>query len=388
MATLEKTLKDFQTYTLVFDHANDKYLGSSINIVEADKQGRKLAIILKDAGSSADLASLQPYFSYQHTTTTTTQGTILCTYDQAANQFVVTLPQSMNEFGTYSCDLSLSDSAGNVYTSRPFAIFVERSALKVAAVYNNQNFKLFIDAIAKIDAGNNAINALVEEKKKAVDTALSKAQTDLGKQQANFDNKLVEWNKKVDDAIARVLAKGDLTKAQADSYYIPKQPSSVSSSYIASGAVTTDKLGANSVTSEKIMAGALNASHFAAGSVGLAALASSVGVIVEYQSNSKGCAVKYSNGLMICAGAEKFANIELEAWGSVYTTKEGYKATFLIPFADAPYCNISHQSSDYGYWVSPLGRPSATSTQTCYFCRPTMATSPMVFNYIAIGRWK
>lgn len=390
MPTLEKTLKDFQTYELIFNHAGEKYLGSTINIVQADKQGRKLAITLRNTSTPHELATLQPYFSYQHTTTDAIQGTVLCTYNKQDNQFVVTLPQSMNEFGTYSCDLTLRDDAGNVFTTRPFAIFVERSALKVAAVYNNQGFKLFLDALAKVDAGNNAINALIDEKTKAVDAALSKAQTDLGKQQANFDSKLVEWNKKVDEAINRVLAKSDLTKAQADTYYIKKQPQSVQSENIATYAVTADKLSSNSVISDKIAYSAINTNHIAKGAINLAALAPNLGVIVEYQSNTKACAVKYSNGFMICAGTEKISsNYQLSQWGSMWSTKEYLQSTFLVPFVDAPICMVSHQASDYSFLLAPLGKPTTTQTQRVYFCRPDNSPDgALTFSYIALGKWK
>ena len=113
-------------------------------------------------------------------------------------------------------------------------------------------------------------------------------------------------------------------------------------------------------------------------------------VIVDSGSNDNGSWIKWADGTMICTKKITFTNVVIDdAWGAVYSSKNTISfGDYAQEFIGIPNVSITLASGSTCFCETFSGRTKKSIGST-WLCKPASESGGnMIFDIIAIGRWK
>lgn len=119
-------------------------------------------------------------------------------------------------------------------------------------------------------------------------------------------------------------------------------------------------------------------------------LVGEINSVVESGTNSNGNYIKYADGTMICIKKIKFTNVVIDkTWGSVYETASRINfGDYAQEFIEIPNVSITLADGATCFCETFLGR-TKTSIGSTWLWKPAVeASGTMIFDVIAIGKWR
>lgn len=96
---------------------------------------------------------------------------------------------------------------------------------------------------------------------------------------------------------------------------------------------------------------------------------------------------KFADGTLICWGTKQESNVAFNSWGSLYVGTMSDTVTFPIEFAANPSVIVSAAISGTSFF--PITAASnTTGIYTLQVAKTNNTTSTIIFQWVAIGRWK
>ena len=109
---------------------------------------------------------------------------------------------------------------------------------------------------------------------------------------------------------------------------------------------------------------------------------------IEIVENSNGTAIKYPEGVMICAKSMSFSNVSLTAQGNIYKSGNLELGNWPLQFIEIPIVNTTLAiTSGEGSLYSTAGVTKSYCGK-CNVWRTTSSALGCTINIIGIGRWK
>lgn len=113
-------------------------------------------------------------------------------------------------------------------------------------------------------------------------------------------------------------------------------------------------------------------------------------LFMEYDSNSNGRYVKFSDGTMICWKNIIYSTAINSAYGNIYRSDPYAASNWPAEFIDTPSYVMLSDHPSYHSWVTVQGTPSETEAPSFMLLRATAIAGALNYNvrFVAIGRWK
>lgn len=113
------------------------------------------------------------------------------------------------------------------------------------------------------------------------------------------------------------------------------------------------------------------------------------GELIESGRNNNGDYIKYSDGTMICTKQVSITANIIDSWGNIYDTGNQNidLGNYAQAFIDIPKVSITMASAN-GCWVEGCSNRNKVSFGKIVLASATSKEAQVVYDLIAIGRWK